>query len=224
MRNLWKACALAIAFIESGAHGFSCPSAGLVLRCGTTRNGLALDTQLPAVRSQRRGGQAARLAMNWADPDWNWGYAAGKAHDSAAVLRRALSSADNRQKWVTALLNDEKMDWEVVKLCLALKWQKAAREGRDGGKGGYGDVLERLVACKCVESPTSFSLANLLPTAGRTWGLSDSADLSMAVGTRVASQRTTSSAKTCTHGSCSSPRPSLRPNRRSWGGRACGAP
>ena len=104
--------------------------------------------------------------MNWADPDWKWGYAAGKAHDSAAVLRRALSSADNRQKWVTALLNDEKMDWEVVKLCLALKWQKAAREGRDGGKGGYGDVLERLVACKCVEPPTSFSLANWLPTAG----------------------------------------------------------
>jgi len=31
---------------------------------------------------------------------------------------------------------------------LALKWQRAARERRDGGPGGYADVLNTLVAGK----------------------------------------------------------------------------
>jgi len=87
--------------------------------------------------------------MSWADPEWKWGYGGGKAHDAAFVLRSALETEDSRSEWVVALLNDDQNpEWEVVKLCLALKWQKAAREGRDGGTGGYGDILERMAACK----------------------------------------------------------------------------
>lgn len=56
---------------------------------------------------------------------------------------RLLSS-----QWLGDMLVGESIPWEEVKLCLALKWQKAARERRDGGPGGYSDVLDTLVAGK----------------------------------------------------------------------------
>jgi hypothetical protein len=36
------------------------------------------------------------------------------------------------------------VEWEDVKLVLALKWQKAARERRDGGAEGYAYVMEQM--------------------------------------------------------------------------------
>lgn len=42
-------------------------------------------------------------------------------------------------------MGGESVGWEEVKLCLALCWQRAAREQRDGGTGGYSQVLDTLV-------------------------------------------------------------------------------
>jgi hypothetical protein len=51
-------------------------------------------------------------------------------------------------QWLGEMVAGESIPWEEVKLCLALKWQRAARERRDGGPGGYADVLDTLVAGK----------------------------------------------------------------------------
>ncbi|GAB5360666.1 hypothetical protein AAMO2058_000646900 [Amorphochlora amoebiformis] len=93
-----------------------------------------------------RGGVGLRVQGGWSSPHWNWGYAQGEAHDRALVLRRRLSTPLSREKWLTA--SQEKgsdVDFEEVKLCLALAWQRAARELRD--KGGA-DVLEDMRLAK----------------------------------------------------------------------------
>ncbi|KAJ1484691.1 hypothetical protein T484DRAFT_2490886 [Baffinella frigidus] len=165
MRNLCFICTLLVTLGATAISAFSVPAARAALRLSL--GGAAscpAEKRLGAVPPRARS-QAARLAMNWADPDWSWGYGVGKAHDSASVLRSALSSEESRTKWIQALLVDEKLEWEVVKLCLALQWQRAAREGRDGGTGGFGDILERLVDCKYEGSDDTDDL--LYMEAGR---------------------------------------------------------
>jgi hypothetical protein len=44
-----------------------------------------------------------------------------------------------RREWLVSMIGGSRtVEWEDVKLVLALKWQKAAREGRDGGDQGIG--------------------------------------------------------------------------------------
>mmetsp|Transcript_28070 Transcript_28070/g.45023 ORF Transcript_28070/g.45023 Transcript_28070/m.45023 type:complete len:188 (-) Transcript_28070:96-659(-) len=89
---------------------------------------------------------AVRLAAQakWGSPGWNWGSAQGAAHDLAGPLRARLQAQDQRLQWLERLRNGE-VDWEEAKLSLALLFQKAAHERRDGGPLGYPLILTRLV-------------------------------------------------------------------------------
>ncbi|KAK3271326.1 hypothetical protein CYMTET_20316 [Cymbomonas tetramitiformis] len=95
--------------------------------------------------------EAVKTAVptGWASPTWNWGYANGDAHDAAYSLRQKLAKEKARRKWLNSLAcNPALVPWEEVKLALALLWQKAARERRDGGLTGWGFVLEQMSAAR----------------------------------------------------------------------------
>eukprot|EP00238_Polyblepharides_amylifera_P015752 CAMPEP_0196579862 /NCGR_PEP_ID=MMETSP1081-20130531/25296_1 /TAXON_ID=36882 /ORGANISM="Pyramimonas amylifera, Strain CCMP720" /LENGTH=139 /DNA_ID=CAMNT_0041899567 /DNA_START=275 /DNA_END=694 /DNA_ORIENTATION=+ len=79
----------------------------------------------------------------WGSPTWRWGYASGDAHDAAFQIRNSLSSPQARREWI-ASLEDSNSDvpWFEIKLVLALKWQKAIREGRCCD--GWVETMERL--------------------------------------------------------------------------------
>ena len=64
--------------------------------------------------------------------------------EKAEGLAASLQSEDQRRKWLQ-LLEAGKEDWEDVKLVLGLLWQKAGKEGRDGGPLGYPMALARLI-------------------------------------------------------------------------------
>mmetsp|Transcript_28986 Transcript_28986/g.69162 ORF Transcript_28986/g.69162 Transcript_28986/m.69162 type:complete len:226 (+) Transcript_28986:3-680(+) len=146
MQSLFTNCALLIALGTTATSAFSAPAPLSSFRLGVSA-GEKRGT-LPLRAHVARSSGTARIAMGWADPDWKWGYGNGKAHNAAYDLRRGLSSESSRSKWMETLLSDEKLGWDDVKLCLALKWQRAAREGRDGGRGGFGDVMEMMRKCK----------------------------------------------------------------------------
>lgn len=78
----------------------------------------------------------------WGTREWNWGFANGLAHDEAFKLRSRLSSPANREAWLKSV-GDGEIDQEEVKLCLALKWQRAGHERR---AGGYLEVMDRLAS------------------------------------------------------------------------------
>ena len=78
----------------------------------------------------------------WSSPSWNWGSAVGDAHNEAMRIRGALRDEELRRQWLVSMIGGSSaVEWEDVKLVLALKWQKAARERRDAD---YGFVMERL--------------------------------------------------------------------------------
>lgn len=88
----------------------------------------------------------------WKSPQWNWGSAVGTGHDCAAICRRAYGTSETRQELVSTLLSGESaIDFEEVKLTLALAWQKGRWDGSDGGAGGYGDVLQTMAQAKRYE-------------------------------------------------------------------------
>jgi hypothetical protein len=89
----------------------------------------------------------------WKSPEWNWGYASGSGHDCAAICRRQFATRKSRATFVEGLFNAplavnpkarEPQNFEEVKLVLALAWQGGRRDGSDGGRGGYGQVLAAL--------------------------------------------------------------------------------
>lgn len=91
----------------------------------------------------------ANAGATWGSPTWNWGYAVGDAHDAAAVLRQRLQSQPLRAAWLQQMVvAPAEVPWEDVKLALALLWQRASRERRDGGPGGWSDVMWNLVDAK----------------------------------------------------------------------------
>jgi hypothetical protein len=94
----------------------------------------------------RRSGVQSVLSMSkWADPKWRWGYGVGLAHDEAARLRAKLRTAEDRSAWLDAMVEqEEQVDWEEVKLALALKWQKANRMRGDDAMTAYNQVMELL--------------------------------------------------------------------------------
>lgn len=98
----------------------------------------------------------------WTSPQWNWGSAVGTGHDCARICRQRNSIPQARQDLIHQLLHwrrsndvvdDERhlLDFEEVKLVLALAWQRGRWDGSDGGKGGYGDVLKHMAEAKRYE-------------------------------------------------------------------------
>jgi len=154
-----QAClrSLIVASVAAGfASGFAPPSAGLLV----TRGAPGVLTRVP-LRDHRRFSLAQRPTMQmtgWASDTWNWGYAVGDAHNEAMRVRKELRDTFDfeegdvgriRRDWLVDMVaGSSEVDWEDVKLVLALKWQKAAREGRDGGVQGYGYVMEQMRLAK----------------------------------------------------------------------------
>lgn len=93
----------------------------------------------------------------WKSPVWNWGSAVGTGHDCAKICRQQYSTRRKRQELVQQLLTsqgtgkDIPQNFEEVKLILALAWQRGRWDGTDGGKGGYSEVLQHLVAANRYE-------------------------------------------------------------------------
>jgi hypothetical protein len=89
-----------------------------------------------ALASQRR---------TWGSKAWNWGYANGDAHDAAALLRRKLDTAERRRAWLQTLVSEEndedRPDLEEIKLCFALRCQRAFSQRTIGGYAGVYDAL-----------------------------------------------------------------------------------
>jgi hypothetical protein len=94
----------------------------------------------------------------WQSPVWNWGSAVGTGHDCAKICRQKYSSRKERHVLVHQLRSaqgtgdDIPVDFEEVKLILALAWQRGRWDGTDGGKGGYSEVLQYLVAANRYEA------------------------------------------------------------------------
>ena len=70
---------------------------------------------------------AAPLMSSWSDPDWKWGSASGKAHAEARRLRSALSSPEERERFLTGVGMMDPDDLAESKVVLALKIQRAAK-------------------------------------------------------------------------------------------------
>ncbi|CAM9986826.1 unnamed protein product [Ectocarpus sp. 12 AP-2014] len=88
----------------------------------------------------------------WKSPQWNWGSASGTGHDCAAICRRTYGTKEARQQLVSSLLSGGiAVDFEEVKLTMALAWQNGRWDGSDGGDGGYGDVLTMMAQAKRYE-------------------------------------------------------------------------
>jgi len=92
----------------------------------------------------------------WSSPKWNWGSAVGTGHDCARICRQKFSTRQARQELVQNLVGATTetattIDFEEVKLVLALSWQKGRWDGSDGGRGGYGEVLESMAEAKRYE-------------------------------------------------------------------------
>lgn len=92
----------------------------------------------------------------WRDAQWNWGSAVGTGHECARICRQKLSARQARQELVDTLIDvtaetAKGIDFEEVKLVLALAWQKGRWDGSDGGRGGYGQVLESMADAKRYE-------------------------------------------------------------------------
>jgi len=88
----------------------------------------------------------------WTSSQWNWGYASGTGHDCALICRRKYASQEERSKLIDELLTTPTMiDFEEVKLVMALAWQNGRWDGSDGGVGGYGDVLAMMADARRYE-------------------------------------------------------------------------
>lgn len=92
-------------------------------------------------------------------PQWNWGSARGTGHDCAAICRQQYSTKESREELIQNLLephpDDPKsripLNFEEVTLVLGLAWQNGRWDGSDGGKGGYGEVLQHMAGAKRYE-------------------------------------------------------------------------
>ena len=62
----------------------------------------------------------------------------------ATALSERLGTKAAREEWIQGLIEGG-TDWQEVKLGLAMLWEKAAKEGRDGGPLGYPMALTRLL-------------------------------------------------------------------------------
>ena len=84
--------------------------------------------------------------MGWDEPDWNWGYANGKAHDEAMKVREALHSPESRKSFLFMVFSGM-APLETVKMALALKCQRARNLGYDSN-GSWEGLMEQMAACE----------------------------------------------------------------------------
>ena len=90
------------------------------------------------------------LRMGWSDAKWNWGSAIGEAHDVAMITRQKFGTEASRSAYIQRLgkassISD--VDLEELKMVLALRFQRAAREGKDGSGRGW-DIMCNMAECK----------------------------------------------------------------------------
>ena len=92
----------------------------------------------------------------WTSASWNWGSAQGTGHDCALICRRRYSSREARESLVQRLINaqddqEDAVDIEELKLILGLSFQRGRWDGRDGGPGGYGQILTAMADAERYE-------------------------------------------------------------------------
>ena len=59
-------------------------------------------------------------------------------------------------------MNEDPKNFEEVKLVLGLTWQRGRWDGSDGGRGGYGEVLQAMAEAKRYEEGTEEECATRL--------------------------------------------------------------
>ena len=116
---------------------------------------LLLTASRAWVSSPRRIGNTARqeIAMSssgWSSPDWNWGYAVGEAHNVAMTTRKKFDSSAERKAYLSAIGQQDVgtgLDVEELKMVLALRFQFASRQGKDGCGTGW-NIMCEMAECK----------------------------------------------------------------------------
>ena len=84
----------------------------------------------------------------FSDPNWNWGSSVGTGHDAAMKLRIKLGTSDKRTEFIKSIVdNSDDFSLEDVKLALALRFQRASREGISGSEEGY-KIMEKMARRK----------------------------------------------------------------------------
>lgn len=73
----------------------------------------------------------------FSDPNWNWGSSNGSGHEAAMKLRFQLGDTEKRKSFIKNVVNTSDIDFEDIKLALALRFQRASREGKGGSDEGY---------------------------------------------------------------------------------------
>jgi hypothetical protein len=107
-------------------------------------------------------------SVGWRSPGWKWGYANGKAHDVAMTTRASLQSRDERVSYIAKLVQDGKdvEDIEYLKMTLALRFQLASRQGKDGCGAGL-IIMENMADCMYEDENVDLLISHLLELADK---------------------------------------------------------
>lgn len=72
----------------------------------------------------------------------------GTGHDAAMKIRQRLSTTEKREYFISCIVSGtDTFSSEDIKLTLALRFQRASREGIAGSKEGY-NIMNKMAACK----------------------------------------------------------------------------
>ena len=86
---------------------------------------------------------------SWSSPEWQWGSAAGAAHEVAARVREDLNKPHRRSAFLTYAKADEPaVDLVDLKMALALACQRARNYGCDEPDRRWEALMEEMAACK----------------------------------------------------------------------------
>ncbi|KAJ1408903.1 hypothetical protein B484DRAFT_403394 [Ochromonadaceae sp. CCMP2298] len=91
--------------------------------------------------------KSSTQVRGFADPNWNWGSSQGTGHDAAMLLRGRLRSRESREQFLEQLGEGTDVDADDMKLCLALRWQSASREGGPGAEQGW-RLMGQMADCR----------------------------------------------------------------------------
>ena len=103
------------------------------------------------------------VLMGWSDKNWNWGSANGDAHDVAMITRQKFGTEADRSAYIKRLCETSLSEVEVeeLKMVLALRFQRAAREGKDGDGKGW-EIMSEMAKCKYENEGISSLTGDLL--------------------------------------------------------------
>lgn len=106
--------------------------------------------------------------VGWKTPGWNWGYANGKAHDVAMTTRASLRSRDERVSYIAKLAQEgaNVQDIEHLKMTLALRFQLASRQGKDGCGTGW-IIMENMADTMYEDGNVDLLTTHLLELADK---------------------------------------------------------